>query len=345
MKNKKYLLPILIVSSLLALYILNANAKANINELKNDDTKQEIALEIGENTPLEAILTLPKNNEKPPVVLMIQGSGSSDKDSTIYENKPFKDISSDLAKKGIATLRYDKRYYTYPGQANKLGNDITIQDEVLNDVEYALELLSKDTRINTDEIYVLGHSMGAGLTPYLAYKYDNIKGIIAMSGSLRALYEISYDQNKEVEKEILNGDYDKETKDKITEQMKTVESDIITLREDDLSKIDKTKTLMGLPVRYQQSMKETAGINYIDKIDTKILVLQGKEDFQVNVENDYNLWLEKLENNKNAEFRLYDNLNHLMMKSSGKKDLSEYEIKSNVDKSVTDDIANFILNK
>ena len=58
---------------------------------------------------LEGKLTLPKGVEQPPVVLLIHGSGASDMDERIFDNKPFADIAAGLAERGIASLRYNKR--------------------------------------------------------------------------------------------------------------------------------------------------------------------------------------------------------------------------------------------
>jgi hypothetical protein len=38
----------------------------------------------------------------------VHGSGPQDRDETIYENKPFKDIAESLYRKGIASYRFDK---------------------------------------------------------------------------------------------------------------------------------------------------------------------------------------------------------------------------------------------
>ncbi len=311
------------------------------NNLVSNETFEEISVTIGDEYPLDGILTLPKNTENPPVVLIVHGSGPIDKDGTIYANTPYKDIANGLAAQGIATLRYNKRYNTYFEVSYELGAEVTLEDEVLDDVMHAIDLLSKETRIDTSNIFLLGHSLGGGLTPYIASVNDNVKGIISMAGTLRPLYELSYDQNKAIEEEILNGDYDDLTIATLKSQMEQVELDIITLRSD-ISDIPDEQILMGLHAGYQKSIKEFAGENFINDIDIPILILQGTEDFQVFADTDYTLWEKALEGRSNATLHLYDGLNHLMMETNGKQDISEYEIKGVVSEEVIEDIETFI---
>ena len=81
---------------------------------------EDIILAAEAETPLGGTLTLPANVENPPIVILVQGSGALDRNETIYTNKPFKDIAEGLAELGVASLRYDKRYYSYPDRAEQL---------------------------------------------------------------------------------------------------------------------------------------------------------------------------------------------------------------------------------
>jgi pimeloyl-ACP methyl ester carboxylesterase len=60
---------------------------------------------------IEAVLTVPPDVERPPVVLLIAGSGSTDHDGNGPQAKPatLKKLSDQLVARKIATLRYDKR--------------------------------------------------------------------------------------------------------------------------------------------------------------------------------------------------------------------------------------------
>src|ERR1700742_689946 len=60
---------------------------------------------------IDAVLTTPPDVERPPVVLLIAGSGSTDHDGNGPQAKPatLKKLSEQLVARRIATLRYDKR--------------------------------------------------------------------------------------------------------------------------------------------------------------------------------------------------------------------------------------------
>ncbi|OON93874.1 MAG: hypothetical protein ATN31_05050 [Candidatus Epulonipiscioides saccharophilum] len=322
---------------------LNINHAHIEKPLVSTDKFEEVEVKIGETMPLDGILTLPKGIENPPVVLLIHGSGPADKNSTISVNTPFLDIAHGLAEQGVASLRYNKRTYSYPKEMVALGVDLTLRDEVLNDVDLAINLLSanKQNRTNPKAIFVLGHSMSGGLTPVIATEHNNIAGIIAMASTLDPMFEVSYAQNKDVEKAVNESDMDEVTKKMITEQMAAVEKDINILR-GDISDIPNDQILLGLPAGYQKSIKELAGINFIDHVEVPILVLQGTADFQVKADKDFASWQDALTDNPDAEFKLYDNLNHLMMPSNGSQDISEYQIKSEVSEEVINDIADFV---
>ena len=48
-------------------------------------------------------------------------------------------------------------------------------------------------------------------------------------------------------------------------------------------------------------------------------------------------------NRENAVFHLYAGLNHMMMPTQGRRDLSEYAVKNTVSEEVIADIADFVL--
>src|SRR5580658_4989506 len=69
---------------------------------------QESKIRVG---LIDAVLTVPPNVERPPVALLIAGSGSTDHDGNGPDIKPatLKKLSEQLLARNIATLRYDKR--------------------------------------------------------------------------------------------------------------------------------------------------------------------------------------------------------------------------------------------
>jgi len=57
---------------------------------------------------------------------------------------------------------------------------------------------------------------------------------------------------------------------------------------------------------------------------------------------DYKNWQTALSGNKNVEFRLYDDLNHLFIQGKGKSKPEEYQLSGHFDVRVIKDIADWI---
>lgn len=297
--------------------------------------EQEIYIGDGEQK-LNGILTLPKDVEKPPVVIMVQGSGQSDMDETIgaVANKPFKDIAHGLAENGIASIRYNKRYYQYPEAAPK---DLTIQGEVIDDANLAIELASNNKDLNNEKIFVLGHSLGGMLAPEIAKGNDKVSGIISLAGSPRKLEDIIYDQNNDA----VNAMADKSDAEK-EELMKQVKAEVNKVK--NLKEEDKSQAIFGINSEYWISLNNIDTGKILKELSIPMLFLQGEDDFQVYADVDYKQWQELCVGKDNAEFKLYPKLNHLFMKSNGKTDVTEYDTKGNVDEAVISDISNWINN-
>lgn len=291
------------------------------------DTYEETAIQVGDSSyPLDGILTVPKNIQNPPVAILVQGSGSTDMDETIGANKPFQDIARGLAEKGIATIRYNKRYYQYSQLYTKTS---TVKDEILDDVTSAIALAKANGSVNPQKIFVIGHSLGGMLAPKIAQDNPDVAGIVSMAGSPRKLEDILLDQNKDA----LNSG--KETK----EQYAAVEVQVKQIK--DLTDKD-DKDILGTNSHYWYSMNQIDTGSIAENLTIPMLILQGSADFQVYPGVDYAQWQSLLGSKSNVTFHEYDNLNHLFMQSNGKKDLTEYDIAEHVDGNVIADIASFI---
>ncbi len=313
---------------------------APISNLRQNDILTEFHVSLGADPemPLAGTLTLPNGVEQPPVVLLVHGSGASNRDEAVGLIMPFKDIAHALAEQGIATLRYDKRTFAYPESSAILDQTITLREETLDDVSSAIALLQQEERVNGQKIFVLGHSLGGMLTPFIATEHPELAGIISMAGSLRPLYEIIYDQNMVIKESL-----DSDMLDTLAPRFDQLEEDLQLLRSGDLSGVQEDILLMGLSPIYQQSIIDYAGENYIDNVTQPMLILQGSEDFQVFADTDFSLWEETLAGRDNVTFKLYEGLNHMMMPAKGFTDSDEYEFLDTVETQVTDDIATFIL--
>ena len=306
-------------------------------------TEVEVTIQADPAYPLGATLCLPEGGDValPPVVLLVQGSGSSDRDETIFQNRPFRDLAHGLAELGVASLRYDKRTFVYPESAGESGTDIDLRGEILDDVNACLALLRADGRVDAVRIFVLGHSLGGMMVPAIAAENPDLAGAISMAGSLRPLWEIVYDQNQEIIQAAYAGELSDEGRATLDMQVAQLEADMAVLR-GDFSDLSDDTLILGISARYWKSLQTYCGENFLDQIDLPLLILQGDADFQVSAGKDYALWQEALAGRDNVTFCLYDALNHLMMPTMGQRNTTEYVSPQHVAQEVIADIADFV---
>lgn len=306
-------------------------------------TEVELTIAADPAYPLGATLCLPEGADAalPPVVLLVQGSGSSDRDETIFQNRPFRDLAHGLAELGVASLRYDKRTFVYPETAGESGTDIDLRGEMLEDVNACLDLLRADGRVDAERIFVLGHSLGGMMVPAIASENSDLAGAISMAGSLRSLWEIVYDQNQEIIQTARAGELSEAGRAALDAQVEQLEADMAVLR-GDFSGLSDDTPIMGISARYWKSLRDYCGANFLDRIDLPLLVLQGEADFQVSPEKDYALWQEALAGRENVQFCLYHGLNHLMMPTTGQRNTTDYVQPAHVAQEVIADIAAFV---
>jgi len=102
--------------------------------------------------------------------------------------------------------------------------------------------------------------------------------------------------------------------------------------------------ILGVPAAYWVDINQYDQLATAKKLKNRILVIQGEHDFQVSV-NDYSLWRSALVSSKNATFKLYPDINHLLASQSEKGTIDQYQKPGNVAAKVIDDIALWIKSK
>ena len=307
-------------------------------ELTENETLKEQEIQIpftsnGTEYQLSGVLTLPAGVEKPPVVILVQGSGQSDYNESIKGNKPFQDLAFGLAEKGIASIRYNKRYYQFPGQAP---GALTISDEVLDDAATAIQMAAGLDSVDGSRIYLIGHSLGGMLAPKIAQDNPQLIGLISLAGTPRNLADVVYDQNVDALDQM--ADVNELQKQASLAQLKQMVEQAKSV-----SDLTDQTNLIGLPTCYWASLNQIDTVSIVKELKIPMLFLQGTADFQVKPDTDFAAWKEALDGHENAQFQTYEDLNHLFMKTNGKTDVSEYDVPGHVEQAVIDDIAAFIL--
>ena len=104
---------------------------------------------------------MPKKEGKFPVVVLITGSGSQNRDEEIFGHKPFLVIADYLTRNGIGVLRYDDR-----GFGKSTGDfQKAITPDFASDVESAVAYLKSRKDIDQKKIGLIGHSEGGNIAP------------------------------------------------------------------------------------------------------------------------------------------------------------------------------------
>lgn len=126
-------------------------------------------------------LSVPGVNKQCPVVLIIAGSGPTDRDGNSkagVNGNSYRILADSLLQYGIASLRYDKRGVGESAAAGAKEEDTRFTDMVTDAVAWVL-LLKKDNRFS--KIIIAGHSEGS-LIGMLAAKQAGADKYISIAG-------------------------------------------------------------------------------------------------------------------------------------------------------------------
>jgi uncharacterized protein len=164
---------------------------APLEEPKHDtlnDDGEEIAIAVG-GCRLFGTLTLPAGKEPCQVVIIIPGSGPTDRNgnnSTGLRTNTYKMLADTLKKAGIACLRYDKRGVAASADA-LLSEDVLRFDTSINDAAACIRFVQQIKRFS--EIIVVGHSEGS-LQGMIAARQTGASKFVSIAGAGSSAYEI-----------------------------------------------------------------------------------------------------------------------------------------------------------
>jgi pimeloyl-ACP methyl ester carboxylesterase len=132
---------------------------------------------------LHGTIDLPAGEGPFPVVVMIAGSGPTDRDGNQpqLKNDSLKMLGQGLAERGIAALRYDRRGIGASRQACLKEEDMRF-DTLADDAAAWVRQLGKDRRFG--KVGVVGHSEGA-LVGMLAARWARADAFVSLAGTGR----------------------------------------------------------------------------------------------------------------------------------------------------------------
>lgn len=298
---------------------------------------------------LAGTLAQPKNfSIASPLLVMITGSGSQNRDEELFGHKPFAVIADDFAKKGIATMRIDDRGI---GGSSKGTKDETTYNYA-TDIDAAVHFLIKRGYKN---IGLIGHSEGGMIAPIVATINKNVSFMVLMAGPGTPIDELLVKQNYLASKLIGTDEQSLEKNAKSNQKIYTFIKNYSGL---DLDKdLRLFLTNEGEEINEQAMKQYTApwfryfiAFNpdtYLSKIKIPVLAINGSLDFQVPAKDNLAAIKNSLTKAKNKNFETYEfeGMNHLFQECKTGA-FSEYgEIEQTISPKVLDKMSAWILKR
>jgi len=299
---------------------------------RSDLPSREVQFGPAHRGTLPGTLLLPKGNGPFPVVVLVHGSGSNDRNETVGGTRVFLDIAEGLADRGIASLRYEKRTKAHP---EDFAGAYTVDDETTDDAVAAVVFLKTQPGIDPKRICIVGHSQGAMMAPRIAQHASGLAGMVLMAAPARHLEDIVYDQFTWLAK--ADGKIDANEATQLA-QLKVMSDRIKSFGPDVPATM---KMLNDLPASYWRDLRNYDPVAVAKTETIPLLILQGDRDFQVTAP-DWSRWQIAFGNDGRATIHHYPALNHLFVAGSGPGTMAEYATPGHVDAQAIADIANWI---
>lgn len=269
----------------------------------------EERIKIQGDVELGATIAYSDKQEKRPLVLLIMGTGSLNRDGNGGGLKLniYKDLSDYFVSQGCVCVRYDKRG-THESKGKLATHTLS---NLVGDAKDVIDYCSTLDYVDQDKIIVCGHSEGAMVGTLLTEK-TNVDGLILLSGAGTSLKEAMYYQNDRMLDEAQNG------KGFVYWLMKkTAKPEQINGQVDGVfNKANKSNRSMFfyrgsfLPTKYIQEHGALTGADFVDKLkkyNGKVLAITGTGDIQANYKA-----LEQLQGQKHIEVFAPEGVNHIL---------------------------------
>jgi len=244
------------------------------------------------------VLTIPDGSKKMPAVLIIQGSGPTDKDgnSAILpgKNNSLKLLAEALAKEGIASLRYDKRGMGMSARTEVDEAELSFDDFVF-DAEQFLHYLIEDKRFK--RIGVAGHSQGSLIGMLISQK-NKVSAFASIAGPSFTIDETLLTQ-------IKANPYNPPA---LLEEAETIMASL--KKGEAVAQVSPFLQSIFRPSiqQFMMSWMKYDPTDEINKLKVPILVINGSTDLQVSVEDAQRLHI----SNDKSTLVIIKGMNHVL---------------------------------
>ncbi len=271
---------------------------------KSEDEEEGEFLSINtDNGILYGELETPTSAGPYPVMLIIPGSGPTDRNGNSPafpgKNDSLKLLAEELAENGIASVRYDKRGAGKNQQA-VIEEASTRYDHFVQDAQGWLDLLANDSSYT--KIGIIGHSQGS-LTGILAAQTSSVDALISLAGAGRSMDEVLCDQLEEQ----ISGDLLEESKAIIEELIEGKTSQNVS---------DELQSVFRPAIQpFLTSWMKYTPADELAKLSIPTLIIQGEHDLQVKQQEAAILQEAK----PDAEMVTIDKMNHVLKEAPAER--------------------------
>lgn len=251
---------------------------------------------------LYATLDVPTSVLKPNIVLIIAGSGPTDRDGNStggLQTNMYKMLSDSLKKSGIASLRYDKRGVG-DSKLEDMNESKMIFQDFINDAILFIKKLRKSNQFS--KIIIAGHSEGS-LIGMIAAREAIADAYISIAGTGECI-------DKTISRQI---------KDNAPQYAPLADSILSNLKNGKMYKLDDTSKLTSVfresVQPYLISWIQFDPIKELSLLHIPIMILQGSYDLQVSIVD-----AEKLRAvQPQAKYYIIEGMNHILKTTSNDK--------------------------
>ena len=145
---------------------------------------------------LAGTLTTPaaQGRLRQPAIVMVAGAGPIDRDVTVAGIPMFAQLAGQLAERDFVVLRYDKRGV---GKSGGRVERATLEDYA-DDAVAAVKWLARRKDVDSERIFVAGHSEGAAVAMLAAAREKKIAGLMLMAGMGTTGRELILEQQQQL---------------------------------------------------------------------------------------------------------------------------------------------------
>ena len=237
-------------------------AKSGIPDEASYDSAE--ALFPSEDIALAGTVTIPKKKGKLPAILLVAGEGPYDREN----GGLYTDISAHLARRGYASLRFDRRGI---GKSQGDSSAVSLTDEIV-DIKNALKFLSNHERTDPEKILIIAHGESCSYLPQLNFSASPAKGLIMLAMSKPVvLADFNCEYISEKVKSL------KEVDKKYAETLALVERETLALIKDTKKKYVFTQGQHVFAKRMIQ-IRDFKALRGFEKLEIPLLLVYGKKD-------------------------------------------------------------------